>query len=204
MSEQEGVIKYELVFQQTKPLTDHDYSSLSLWHSQFKRDKVLGQDPARYDGLGFGNISQRIGQHSFLISGTQTGCCDTLSPAEYALVTHADIENNYIEAQGTSKPSSEALTHAAIYALNANIRYVFHVHSPQLWNARDALPLPQTAADIPYGSPEMANEIKQLWAQGLFQQGTILAMSGHKDGIIAFGSTASEAGALILRLLAKA
>ena len=70
----EGVIKYHLNYQPGEPLRDHDYRSLDHWHQRFKTEQILGQDPTRYGGLGFGNLSQRLDQDAFLISGTQNRC----------------------------------------------------------------------------------------------------------------------------------
>jgi ribulose-5-phosphate 4-epimerase/fuculose-1-phosphate aldolase len=201
MSEQEGVIKYDLVFSHADAIIDHDFSDLSRWHRRFKRASILGQDPARYDGLGFGNISERLDENNFLISGTQTGHLEKLTQADYALVTNADVSANRIEAKGQVRPSSEALTHAAVYALDIHIRFVFHVHSPDIWKQRLAFGLPQTGADIPYGTPEMATEMKRLYQQGVFQERKVLAMAGHEDGIIGFGVTADETGEAIMDLL---
>ena len=203
MAEQEGVIKYQLLFHECEAMVDHNFDDLNHWHSKFKLAGILGQDPDRYQGLGFGNLSQRIDIQAFLISGTQTGYLDHLSAEDYALVTHTDIENNCIEAEGLIKPSSESLTHAAIYALDDGIQFVFHVHSPKLWRERAKLGIAQTEADIEYGTPAMAEEIKRLRDAGGFQQGNILAMVGHEDGIISFGATANDAGNLIMQALDK-
>ena len=201
MTEQEGVIKYNLRYQQSNALLDHDYADLNLWHQHFKASVILGQDPDRYDGLGFGNLSERLDGQSFIISGTQTGGLDRLLPEHYAQVVHADISQNLIEAEGPVKPSSEALTHAAVYALDDAYRFVFHVHSPQIWHARAKLNIPETDENIAYGTPDMAIEMQRLYDAGAFSDGNILAMAGHEDGIIGFGSDAAEAGEVILRYL---
>ncbi|MEE8365275.1 MAG: class II aldolase/adducin family protein [Gammaproteobacteria bacterium] len=202
MTEQEGVIKYDLVFHEADPVIDHDFTSLTRWHRRFKQAGILGQCPERYDGLGFGNISERMDEFCFLISGTQTGHLVNLAPADYALVTHADVSRNRIEAKGQVKPSSETLTHAAVYALDTNIRFVFHVHSPDIWNQRAVLCLPQTGADIAYGTADMAIEMNRLYQQGAFHNKKVLAMVGHEDGIIGFGCTGDETGEAIMSLLA--
>ena len=203
MAEQEGVIKYRLVYRNTGPLFDHDYSDLDRWHRRFKQAGVLGQDPARYGGLGFGNLSERIDESSFLVSGTQTGHLDFLTPEYYALVTAVDIAANVVEARGPVKPSSESLTHAAVYALDPAIGFVFHVHSPDIWRARANLGISETAPDVAYGTPAMAMEIQRLYESGQLGSPGILAMAGHEDGIVGFGGTAGEAGESILRILCR-
>ncbi len=197
----EGVIKYQLDYQIDGALYDHDYGFLDYWHQLFKAEHILGQDPARYDGLGFGNLSQRMDQHSFLISGTQTGNLDRLNPEHYALVTGVNLSKNSVEARGPVKPSSESLTHAAVYSLDNRIQFVFHVHSPDIWCARHSLGIAQTSEDVAYGTPEMAEEMLRLYQQDGFRKGNILAMSGHQDGVISFGKKADDAGKIIIELL---
>lgn len=197
----EGVIKYRLAHQQHKALIDHDYRQLDKWHQIFKAENILGQDPVRYGGLGFGNLSQRIGENEFLISGTQTGALDRLLPQHYARVTAVDLPNNLVMSQGPVKPSSESLTHAAVYAIDQHIQFVFHVHSPDIWNARHRLGISQTGEDIAYGTPEMAAEISRLFRDGSFYSGNILAMAGHEDGVISFADNADDAGNIILQTL---
>lgn len=203
MAEQEGVIKYNLDWEKAPAIDPFDFSALTRWHQCFKQAGILGQDPGRYEGYGYGNISERLNQHSFLISGTQTGHLDALGPQDYAVVTRAVIEENRIISQGPVKPSSEALTHAAVYALDPDIRFVFHVHSPGIWQARKKMNLPETAADIPYGTPEMAGEVKRLFDAGTLSETSVFAMAGHEDGIVAFGQTADEAGDGLMQVLGQ-
>jgi ribulose-5-phosphate 4-epimerase/fuculose-1-phosphate aldolase len=201
MSEQEGVIKYQLEWTEAPAIAPFDFTALETWHQVFKKAGILGCDPELYDGYGFGNISERLNQISFLISGTQTGHLEHLAPEDYAVVVQPFIEENRIVAQGPVKPSSEALTHAAIYALDPDIRFVFHVHSPDIWQESGAKGLPQTGADIPYGTHEMAHEVKRLFEAGAFKDRSILAMAGHEDGIIGFGPSAEAAGEVIMKAL---
>lgn len=203
MGEQEGVIKYQLDWEQAPAIDPFDFSALTRWHQCFKQAGILGQDPERYEGYGFGNISERLNQYSFLISGTQTGHLDALRPQDYAVVIRAVIEENRIISQGPVKPSSEALTHAAVYALDPDIRFVFHVHSPGIWRAREKMNLPETAADTPYGTPEMAGEVKRLFDAGALTETSVFAMAGHEDGIVGFGRTADEAGDGLMQVLGQ-
>ena len=193
MVEREGVIKFSLDYQES-PLAPLDIGDLTIWYQKLKSLGLLGQDPRRYDGYGFGNLSMRTGPRSFLITGTQTGHLDQLKLSDYALVIDWDIARNRLTATGETKPSSESLSHAAVYDCMGEARFVFHVHSPELWNARQCLKLPATSAEVPYGTPQMAEEIVAV----LQQSGkTIVAMAGHEDGVLSFGKTADEAGEVI-------
>lgn len=203
MAEKEGVIKYQLDWKEGPEIAPFDFGSLTNWHLRFKASGLLGQDPERYEGYGFGNISERLNQQSFLISGTQTGHLQDLAPKDYAVVVRALIETNQVFAEGPVKPSSEALTHAAVYALEPDIRFVFHVHSPAIWQQRQSLELPETSADVPYGTPQMAAEVKRLHETGALDAAPLFAMAGHEDGIIGFGKTADEAGGVIMDALGR-
>jgi hypothetical protein len=204
MSEDEGVIKFNLSFEITSADLRHDFSDLDHWHQTLKQATILGQDDQRYGGLGFGNLSERLPDRSFLISGTQTGSLDRLEPEHYSRVLKVDLVGNRVWAQGRVKPSSESLTHAVIYRLDTNIRFVFHVHSPDIWRNREVLFLPETTVDIPYGTIEMASAVRQLSDAGAFRERRILAMAGHEDGIISFAETAQIAGQALLDTLVLA
>lgn len=204
MAEQEGVIKYQLDFTVADALQGHDYGELNHWHQVFKQAGILGQDSNRYEGLGFGNLSERLDEQRFLISGTQTGHLEKLQPEHYAIVTAADIPQNTIYARGPVKPSSESLTHAAIYALHPDIAFVFHGHSPDIWLFRKQLAIPETDKTVPYGTPAMAAEMYRLYKNTAMQASGIIAMAGHEDGVISFGPTAEQAGDTMMSFLARA
>jgi hypothetical protein len=202
----EGVIKFDLDFRPGPPPAAALLGELEAWRTLFRRLGLLGQDPARYEGLGFGNLSRRT--HSgaatdgFIISGTQTGGRERLAPADYATVTACEPLRNRVAATGITPPSSEALSHGVLYQADPRIDWVMHLHSPEIFAARPRLMLPATDPAAPYGSPAMAAEISRL-APAAGWPG-LLVMGGHADGILAFGATAGETASLVVRTLAAA
>ncbi|MGF1548761.1 MAG: class II aldolase/adducin family protein [Thiotrichales bacterium] len=200
----DGVTKFALRFTATPPLANSLLRELRDWRQRFYQIGIIGQDPARYGGVGFGNVSRRLaGEHlAFVISGTQTGGLATLDTRHFARVTRCDVERNLIEAEGPIAPSSEALTHGALYQCDPAIGFVFHGHAPRLWQAATELRLPLTAPAIAYGTPEMAREMARLWHASDLPQRRILIMGGHEDGVVSFGGNADEAGAAMLAALA--
>ena len=102
------------------------------------------------------------------------------------------------------KPSAESLTHGTIYALDNDLRWVIHVHSPHIWRHAAALQLPLTSPDVSYGSPEMAAEVRRLFNETPAKARRIFAMGGHEDGVVAFGRTAQETGTVLVNYLAQA
>ena len=206
MKDQEGVIKYQLEYTQ-KPINEKfSLSEINAWRTVIFRLGLIGQDPERYDNLGFGNISQRLNPQSsqFIISGSQTGHIEHLSPEHYCLVVKADTRKNRIQSCGLTKPSSESLTHASIYAQDSNINAVIHVHSPEIWNNTLSLNLPYISADIPYGTVEMAIAVEQLFQAGNSQRTSLFTMLGHEDGVVAFGRNMQEAAWELIRCLSLA
>lgn len=200
MSETEGVVKYRLAFHESD-LSGIDIGFLNCWRELLARLQLVGQHEGRYGGLGFGNLSMRTGA-GFLITGTQTGAIERLILADYAEVTGWCLEENAIEAQGRVRPSSEALTHAAIYDAREAVNFVFHCHSPDIWRVAANLGMMVTDSTIPYGTPAMAREVAVKLAQ--MDCPDILAMGGHEDGIVAFGGDADTTGLLVVHYLARA
>ncbi|AMV71378.1 hypothetical protein JCM30471_32170 [Desulfuromonas carbonis] len=211
MSQQEGVIKFDLEFTPAPPLPMAELAELNGWRRILFQVGLVGCDPKRYAGLGFGNVSLRLPpfaappqQRPFTISGTQTGPLALLGPEHYALVRNCDAQANRVVAQGPIRPSSEALTHGALYALDPELRCVLHVHSPLLWQRAAALGLPATDPAAAYGTPAMATAVASLYADPAVRAGGILAMAGHEDGLVAFGADPAVAGTVLLTWLARA
>jgi hypothetical protein len=210
MAEQEGVIKFQLDFRGAPPIAEPEIEALNRWRGRLIERGLLGQDNSRYSGYGFGNISKRlppydapVGHRSFLISGTQTGNVACLGPEHYAVVTAYYPERNTVVAEGPIRPSSESLTHGVIYDMESAIRSVFHVHSPEIWQRAASLGLPITREDVPYGTPEMAEEVRRLFRDSDVLERGIFSMGGHEDGIVSFGRSEDEAGEILLRYLLK-
>ncbi len=96
------------------------------------------------------------------------------------------------------------MTHGSIYAAAPAVRSVFHAHSPEIWREAARLGLPRTGNRIPYGSPEMAEEVKRLVSSSKILKQGIIVMGGHEDGVVSFGDSIDAAGANLLIALAHA
>jgi ribulose-5-phosphate 4-epimerase/fuculose-1-phosphate aldolase len=145
MAEQEGVIKFELHHETADLPSGVDLTDLSHWRQELVRHGLVGRDPARYDGLGFGNLSQRLDIGGFVITGSQTGGLTKLAPEHFVWVSNVTTALNQVASQGRIYPSSEAITHATVYQASGEAMFVFHAHSPEIWAAGKALSLPATA-----------------------------------------------------------
>ena len=200
MAETEGVIKFNLTFR-TDRVVGVDVVELSAWRTVLKDLGLLGQISGRYDGYGFGNISQRCSS-GFVISGTQTGELDAVTLDDYALCETWDLQRNAVDAKGAVKPSSESLSHASIYDVHESVTCALHAHSPDIWRNSVELGIAVTEESVAYGTPEMAKEVRRLMmdmdSQGIF------SMGGHEDGVFTFGRSLAEAGQLMVHELVRA
>lgn len=198
MSFDEGYVKYTSHWQAGPPVAAAIAAELERWRRPLYEAGLIGV--YRDLGIGYGNLSVRAGlAGEFVISGTQTGHLGCTTAEHYALVTHCDIDRNTVTCTGPVQASSEAMTHAAIYALDPAIGAIVHAHSPVLWQ-RYLGKLPTTRADVPYGTPEMAREFGRLHRETDFDARRIAVMAGHEEGVISFGATLEEAATRMLEL----
>jgi L-ribulose-5-phosphate 4-epimerase len=155
---------------------------------------LIGVDP---NGVGFGNLSVRDGAtENFYITGSATGGIRELTLVDCAKVVACDFERNLVRYEGSSLPSSESLTHAAIYRSDPRAGAVIHCHDSKLWAAAlNRAPTTSKAAE--YGTPEMANSIMQLFTHTNMPK--IVVMAGHEGGILTFGKDLDEAFGVLMR-----
>jgi ribulose-5-phosphate 4-epimerase/fuculose-1-phosphate aldolase len=207
--QEEGVIRFDLEFTSTAPVMIPGRDELNAWRRILWQLGLIGQDPERYGGYGFGNISRRLPPYNapenrrlFVISGSQTGHLQELASTGYTTVREYDASLNRVVAAGPIKPSSESLTHGSVYNANNNIRVILHVHSPTIWRCASVLNIPATDEHVAYGTPAMAQEVERLFIDADYLDTGVFVMGGHEDGVIAFGRTADEAGSVLIRALA--
>jgi len=188
------------------PLVDANlFSQLRAWREVLLRLGLVGQDPARYQGLGFGNLSARDPERpeEFVITASQTGGVTELTQSNLTRVTHCNLERFWVDAIGTQPPSSETLTHAMIYAADTRIHWVFHCHSAEIWQRTEDLALPATEPSIPYGSPAMVGATARLLG-AYHSRPLVFTTLGHTDGVFSCGPTARDTGGLVVSYLARA
>ena len=98
--------------------------------------------------------------------------------------------------------SSEALTHAALYELDAGICAIVHVHSLILWRTLIHR-VPTTAEEVRYGTREIAREFLRFYRETDLPEIGVAVMAGHKEGIVTFGHTMEQAAQRILGFTPK-
>jgi len=195
----EGYIKFNCYWEKANVFQNKDIAALNDWRTQLYKLGLVG---AYANGIGFGNVSQRLEGNQFIISGTATGNLETLDASHYALVTDFDIDKNKVFCKGLTKASSESMSHAVIYQALSNVKAVFHIHHKKMWQ-HYLHKVPTTRDSAAYGTPEMAYEILRLLKESSLLETRFFTMAGHEEGILAFGETLAEAGTVLKNKLTE-
>jgi ribulose-5-phosphate 4-epimerase/fuculose-1-phosphate aldolase len=170
-------------------------AELNAYRRKLLHLRVIGVNA---NGIGFGNLSIRdSATKNFYITGSATGRKPELTLADCARVVAYDFEKNWLRYEGSAIPSSESLTHAAVYESDAKAGSVIHCHDSKLWAAL-LNKAPTSSKAVDYGTPEMACEVTRLFKVTDVQSTKILVMAGHEGGIVAFGKDLEEAFAVLM------
>lgn len=196
----EGVIKFRCDWTREAIAVDPGaLANICLWRSRLRRAGLVG---AGSDGTGFGNLSVRLEEQTFLITGSGTSGLAELDSSHLAVVTRCSFEDNTVACRGLTPASSESMSHAAVYAACPDAGAVIHIHSEALW--REYLnELPTTDPALEYGTPELAVALQRL-VRGLVN-GNVqsVVMGGHPDGLLIFGPDLDGAGEEALGLAGR-
>ncbi len=187
---EEGYIKFRCDWEKGPAISQNLLQSISWGRQEMYTQGLIG---AYDNGIGYGNISERLKEEKFIISGSATGGFKKLASTHYSMVQKIDVQNNRVWCSGPIKASSETMSHAVIYQNCPEVNAVVHIHDLGLWKSI-IHQAPTTHASVPYGTPEMAKEIIRLLKQTDVRHHTgYFAMAGHEEGIIAFGKNMKHA-----------
>ena len=171
-------------------------AELNACRRKLLEQRLMGVDS---NGVGFGNLSVRDDvSKNFYITGSATGGLPELTPTDCVRVVAYDFARNWLRFEGVAIPSSESLTHAAIYESDSATSAVIHCHDSGLW-ATLLDRAPTTSKSVAYGTPEMAYEIVRLFKGTDLRSRKILVMAGHEGGIATFGKNLEDAFDVVMR-----
>lgn len=187
---QDSVIKFTCESIRTQPLQGAKIYALNALRDRLYARELIGVRP---DGVGFGNVSIRVGKtNQFIITGSGTGRFPKLDGSHYTIVTAVDHEHNWLQCRGPIRASSESMTHYAVYAAMPSARAVIHVHAPTAWK-RWVGKLPTTSRNAKYGTPDIAKSTLNLFSETDVGKRKAFVLGGHRPGLIVFGKTITEA-----------
>jgi len=190
LDEGEGIIKFQCHEQAAKKnISPKEIALLDLLideRNYYASQKMIGFEC----GVGYGNISIRY-QAGFWISASQTGHLTLLDRDDFSYVDQYSIRENSLVSQGKFPASSESLTHALLYEVDQSIQVVLHIHNGPMWK-KTLEHFARTPQNILYGTPEMANGVRQLFTNNAFTKNNYFVMAGHFGGVIFFGKNFSQ------------
>lgn len=208
----EGIIKFTVQDRRPgPPIALEDYQDIEAIRSRLWQLKLIGHDSQA--DVGYGNISRRRADHGFVISGTQTGHKEVLDGGDYVVVDDWDFTRNSVSCTGPCLPSSESLSHAALYQ-RPDVGGVIHVHSRLLWDELIQAGALSTEEDIAYGSEALYRRLGELAGIGTGSDAAenqpagsapglplIIVTKGHQDGVFVAGRDLAEAYEAVINLL---
>ena len=195
----DGIIKYNIEFNQSRPLKTAQFEAIERLRLRLFSLKLIGVE----NGIGYGNISQKIDKNSFVITGTQTGHLKDLNANHYSFIEKYNDKEFYLKSSGAIKPSSEALTHGTIYNLDKNIKAVIHIHSKPIWKFMLESSHYLKTKDVEYGSIEMIEEVNRIFLTTPPLDNPKFVMTGHENGVIIFGNSLREAELNLFKILSS-
>jgi len=195
----EGRVKFDCEWIAGSAVPQAKLRKLNEWKKRLHGMGFVGEyRQGSLRDIGFGNLSIRDGD-GFIITGSGTGGVAHLTTGHYVRVTAFDFDRNWLRCEGPMKASSESLTHAAIYDSDYTVGGIIHVHKLSLWERLLLKQLPATPPEIPYGTPQLASEIKRLFRESNLQEQGIVVLKGHEGGIVTFGRDLDSAADALLK-----
>ena len=195
----EGYVKYSAEHTTCPIIEAPNWKELNEARTHLHKLGLIG---VYSDGIGYGNVSIRHRENEFLISGTATGAAPVLSLNEYCLVNFFDIKQNRVVTSGHIQASSESMTHGAVYQSCREINCVIHIHSKKIFDGMLRDNYPSTQKEAEYGTPEIALAIGSCVKNTGKNEGQI-ALAGHDEGILTYGTSIEKAFNLIIVLYNK-
>lgn len=170
--------------------TDTRIAELKLWCEVFHTHNLAPP----YSGGSYGNLSFRVrpGANGFVITTSKTGL-NVLADNCFSEVLYIDLGKGIVYASGTKEPSSESMVHYVIYRERPDVGAVFHGHSLEILASANALRVPETEREAPYGTLDLVEEVLNVLNKENF-----LTMKNH--GFLSLGKTMQEAGELAMRM----
>ncbi len=196
----EGYIKYRAERREGDVEYTENVRSLNMVRTTLFTMELIG---VYENGIGYGNLSSRTEGNSFVITGSATGSDMILKPEQFCLVESFDLAQNSVQSVGRIDASSESMSHGAVYEALPEVNVVIHAHSPKIWEYMLKNNYPKTPKEIPFGTPELAEAIKEIVLSHDSSNG-VLVTEGHDEGVIVYAKSQETAYDLLNTLYTKA
>jgi len=187
-------VSFKTIFTDRHPPAEPAIAELKSWCGSFHD---LGLTPV-YEGSSLGNLSFRPeeGNDSFIITASQLKFKNDLTEDAFVKVHLCDPDRAIVHASGTREPSSESMLHFEIYRERPEINAIFHGHCDAILEHAEALNIPVTREEAPFGSAALVRRVLEILDDNIF-----IIMRNH--GFIALGHDMKSAGKLAIRMHEK-
>ena len=184
---------------------DTTFGQLRAWRQILQSLGFLGQSPDRYHGASFGNLSARDPDRpeEFVITASQSSGEEPFTREHLVRIAGINLARFWVDGVGEVPPSSDTLTHGAIYGADPRIQWIIHCRQPAIWENTEGLALPVTGPDAEAGTPGMIQAVIDL-LHAYQSRPLVFATAGLTDGLYACGPTARDTGGLLVSYLARA
>jgi ribulose-5-phosphate 4-epimerase/fuculose-1-phosphate aldolase len=195
----EGFVKYTAQHTMGPAIESPHWAKMNDARSHLYKLGLIGVNSG---GIGFGNVSIRVHDDEFLITGTATGKLPELTLNEYCLVKSFDLIENRVVSAGPAQASSESMTHGAVYESCSGANCIIHIHSRAIFDGMIREGHPATPANAEFGTPEIALAIANCVKEIGQDEGAIV-LAGHDEGVVIYGPSVEKALAIVQDLYTK-
>lgn len=148
----------------------------------------------KYGDSSFGNMSIRI-EKGFVITSRKSDKSE-LGIEDMIEVVEVDHDQKKKFVRGNKKPSSDMLTHEAIYKKFSEVNAIIHAHDELM--VEKSTEIPTTEVDYPCGCLEAAAEVLKTLEKS---KSNYIVLKNH--GVLALGKNLDEAKRLIFEYRRK-
>lgn len=186
-------------------LSPEQAASVAAWREILVAQGMLNQTTSYEQARAFGCLSVRDPSSAVAFTMCLPGGSDVWSETQLLRISSYNLDRCWVEAEGAEPPSVESLLHAAAYAADPRIQWVFQCRSEALATAAESLNIPVTdPASDPEAAPVPAWQRLQQLLQQNASRPLIACVPGHSASLFACATNARDAGGLLLVYLARA
>ncbi|MBL7665964.1 MAG: class II aldolase/adducin family protein [Bacteriovoracaceae bacterium] len=192
--------KFNYQIKKTSGPENHIIHSLEKWRVLFHKIKLLGESPI--DKLSYGELSRRdvTDSEHFIITGEQTGGLPNLKREHYTKITEVDVKKMKILVEGSVAPPEHVFVHYAIYQALENIKFIFHIHQPQI---RKTLFKNKDYPVVKLEQKRANDFLKEVESETKDQTNNIVLVHELPDSVFILGDDENVLGKFVLELNKK-
>ena len=121
-------------------------ATLAAWREMLIQQGLVNLTSSFEMAHAFGSLSVRDPESAIAFTMTQPGGTETIAERQLLRIQSYNLERSWVEAIGFEPPTVDSLLHAAFYAADSRIQWVFQCRSDALTAESEALAIPTVAS----------------------------------------------------------